>query len=90
MKNNSSISISVAIIIGFIILGLFLMATFKGKLGNVVSNNNDYRYEMISANENNIIIFDKKSGEYWNKFLPSNEGPANWEKGDSPITNGDR
>lgn len=90
MKNNSSISISVAIIIGFIILGLFLMATFEGRFGNVVSNNNDYRYEMISANENNIIIFDKKSGEYWNKYLPSNEGPTNWEKGDFPITNGDR
>jgi hypothetical protein len=48
---------------------------------NLVSNNNEYRYELVPANEQNMIIFDKKSGEYWNKFIPSDEGPTSWEKG---------
>ncbi len=73
---------------GFIILGLFLMATFKEKSRD--TDNTNYRYELFSANENTIIIFDKQSGEYWTKFIPSNEGPTNWEKGDSPITNDDK
>jgi hypothetical protein len=85
MKNSSSLIIGLAIIIGFTILGLFLMVAFGKDSSNVVSNNNEYRYELVPANEHNIIIFDKKSGEYWSKFVPSDEGPTNWEKGDSPI-----
>jgi hypothetical protein len=89
MKNYSSIIIGLAIIIGFTILGSFLMSAFGKESSNVDSNsnNNEYRYELVPANEHNIIILDKKTGEYWNKFLPSDEGPTNWEKGDSPIKN---
>ncbi|MED3623490.1 hypothetical protein P4482_13680 [Neobacillus thermocopriae] len=47
--------------------------------GNV---NNEYRYELVPANENHMIILDRKTGEYWTKFIPSEEGPTNWEKGD--------
>lgn len=43
------------------------------------------RYELISANESNIIIFDKQSGEYWRKFVETNEGPTEWQKQLSPI-----
>lgn len=46
-----------------------------------------YRYEFISANEQNIIIFDKKTGNYWRKFIEPNEGPINWEEQESPIIN---
>ncbi|MGM9926019.1 MAG: hypothetical protein ACI35R_17375 [Bacillus sp. (in: firmicutes)] len=84
MKNISSLIIGLAIIIGFTILGLFVMFAL-GKDSNTVSHNDEYRYELVPANENTIIIFDKNSGEYWNKFIPSGEGPVNWEKGDSPI-----
>lgn len=44
-----------------------------------------FRYELISANESNLIIFDKKSGEYWQKFIEPNAGPTDWEKQTSPI-----
>ncbi|MED3802626.1 hypothetical protein P4562_11865 [Lysinibacillus xylanilyticus] len=44
-----------------------------------------FRYELISANESNLIIFDKKSGEYWQKFIDLNAGPTDWEKQTSPI-----
>lgn len=44
-----------------------------------------YRYEFISANDQNLIIFDKKTGEYWRKYIETNEGPTDWEKQQSPI-----
>jgi len=87
MKNSSSLIIGLAIVIGFTILGSFLMFAIGKDPSNVNSNNNEYRYELVPANDNNIIIFDKKTGEYWNKFVPIGEGPTNWEKGDSPIKN---
>lgn len=42
------------------------------------------RYEFITVNDNNIVIFDKHTGEYWRKFIESNEGPTEWEKEESP------
>lgn len=43
------------------------------------------RYEMISPNDSNIIIFDKQSGDYWRKYIETGEGPTEWEKQTSPI-----
>lgn len=85
MKKASSIIVGLSVIIGFTLLGLFIMIAVDKYSSNLASNNNEYRYELVPANENNIIIFDRKTGEYWNKFIPSNGGPTNWEKGDSPI-----
>lgn len=85
MKNISSLIIGLSIIVGFTILGSFLMIAFDKDSSNENSYDNTYRYELVPANENNIIIFDKKTGDYWIKFIPSGEGPTNWEKGDSPI-----
>jgi len=45
-----------------------------------------FRYELISLNESNIIIFDKQSGQYWRKYIEPNRGPTNWEKQISPIS----
>ncbi|WP_172372377.1 hypothetical protein [Sporosarcina jiandibaonis] len=50
------------------------------------STEEQYRYEFISANESNVIIFDKKTGDYWQKFISSSEGPTEWEKQKSPAT----
>lgn len=85
MKNSSSIIIGLSIIIGFTVLGIFSMVAVDKYSANKVSDNNEYRYELVPANENNIIIFDRETGEHWTKFVPSDEGPTNWEKGDSPI-----
>ena len=46
----------------------------------------EFRYELIPANDNNLIIFDKQSGESWRKFIESNEGPTDWEKQTSPVS----
>ena len=89
MKNSWSIIIVLAIIIGFTILGLFQMVISEEK-SNEVDVSGEYRYDLVPANDNNIIIFDKQSGEYWTKFMPVDEGPTNWEKGDSPIKNSDK
>lgn len=44
-----------------------------------------FRYELISPNESNLIIFDRQSGEYWRKYIEPNEGPTDWEKQTSPV-----
>ena len=46
----------------------------------------ELRYELISANDTNLKIFDKQSGEYWRKYIDPNEGPIDWEKQTSPIS----
>ncbi|MBA9026077.1 MULTISPECIES: hypothetical protein [Bacillaceae] len=51
-----------------------------------ISKGEQYRYELLSPNENNLIIFDKQSGDYWRKFIESGEGPTEWEKQPSPIS----
>ncbi|RIW34290.1 hypothetical protein D3H55_09925 [Bacillus salacetis] len=43
------------------------------------------RYELVPVNDQNIILFDKQTGEYWRKFIEPNEGPTNWEKQPSPF-----
>ncbi len=45
----------------------------------------EYKYEMIPVNENNVMIFNKETGEYWRKYIPSGEGPTNWDIEESPI-----
>jgi hypothetical protein len=68
MNKSNSFIIIFSILLGFIILGCFVMLTFGGKSPTVTTETNAGRYEMITANKNNIIIFDKQSGEYWRKF----------------------
>ena len=71
MENKSILYVCISIIIGFTILSISLFLTNK---------DNTNRYKMISPNENNIIIFDSKTGDYWRKFIESNEGPTEWTK----------
>lgn len=42
------------------------------------------RYQMISANDNNVLLLDTKTGEYWRKYIESNSGPINWSHESSP------
>ena len=70
MENKSILYICISIIIGFSILSISIL----------LNKDNRNRYQMISPNENNIIIFDSKTGDYWRKFIESNEGPTDWSK----------
>lgn len=83
-KNLTSISI---IFLGICILlgSFFISQSLKSKSVNKTSNE-QFRYELISPNDSNIIIFDKKNGEYWRKYIEPNEGPTDWEKQTSPIS----
>lgn len=87
MDRKSTIIISVAIILGFSILGFMLRGSIE-KIGNSQllekSIHETNRYQMISANESNIIIFDTVTGEYWRKYISINEGPTEWKKEESP------
>jgi len=81
-KNMQSIPI---IFLGVCILlgSWFISKSLKSEV--TTPSEQQYRYEFISANEQNIIIFDKQTGEYWRKFIEPNEGPTKWEKQESPV-----
>lgn len=83
-RNLTSISI---IFLGICILlgSFFISQSLKSKSVNK-TDNEQFRYELISPNDSNIIIFDKKNGEYWRKYIEPNEGPTDWEKQMSPIS----
>ncbi len=83
MDKKGIIIISITILLGFVLMGLLLKAPIE-KISNNILNEN-YRYQMVSPNENNIIIFDTETGEYWRKFISPNSGPTEWEKETSPI-----
>lgn len=76
MEKKSVISIGISIVIGFLILGVAIIYSFKNFAEKDIVNKN--RYEMISPNDSNIIIFDKETGRYWRKFIEPNEGPTDW------------
>lgn len=72
MENKSILYICISIIIGFSILSVSLLL--------LLYKDNRNRYQMISPNETNIIIFDSKTGDYWRKFIEPDEGPTDWSK----------
>lgn len=82
MNNKTMFVVSIVILV--VISGIFGFQLGTFLKGDAVHQDRN-RYQMISVNENNIIIFDRQTGEYWRKYVPSNEGPTNWEKEDSPI-----
>ena len=88
--NKNLLSLSI-IILGFCILaGSWFISqslSFHPEIIEVETQQEQFRYKFVSANETNIIIFDKHTGNYWRKFIPPNEGPTNWRKGDSPVLN---
>ncbi|WBW97890.1 hypothetical protein [Oceanirhabdus sp. W0125-5] len=98
MEKRGALIIGVSIIIGFLILGLLLKSPIESlgnkessvdnqisELSNSISELN--RYQIISANDNNIIFLDTKTGEYWTKFIPSNKGSTGWMKESGPDLN---
>lgn len=82
MEKRGALIIGASIIVGFIILGLVLKSPI-GSMGNSSQN----RYQIISPNENNMILLDTETGECWRKFVPSNEGPSQWTKEIGPNFN---
>lgn len=95
MDKKSAFIISGGIIIGFLILGLFINNSINSTMGNYIktieaqnktetTTENKGRYELIRANDNNILIFDTQTGDYWRKFIKTNEGPTNWQREAKP------
>ena len=73
---KKSIVLGISIIIGFVILGISIIYAFKNVGETNIGNIN--RYEMVTPNDSNIIIFDKQTGKYWRKYIESNAGPNEW------------
>ena len=84
--NKHLMSFSIIFLGICILLGSwFISQSLKSEQVNKTQEE-QFRYELISPNDSNIIIFDKQSGEYWRKFIEPNEGPTDWEKQTSPIS----
>lgn len=87
MEKKSVYAICVSVVLGFLVLGAF---TFYGltnshKLTNShTAQSEDLQYQMITHGSS-IIIFDQITGDYWQKFLPLNEAPTEWEKFSIPT-----
>jgi len=92
--NKHLMSVSIIVLGLCILLGSwFISQSLKSEQVNNkqeeqvnIMQEEQFRYELISPNDSNIIIFDKQSGEYWRKYIEPNEGPTHWEKQISPIS----
>lgn len=84
--NKHLMSVSIIFLGICILLGSFFISqSLKSESINKTLDE-QFRYELISPNDSNIIIFDKKNGEYWRKYIEPNEGPTDWEKQTLPIS----
>lgn len=97
MKLKETFVLGVSIIAGCFVLGLMLssslnnLSTEISLISNKIaeqkiedSTKNPYRYELISPNDSNILIFDSMTGEYWRKYIDPNSGPTDWKKEIAP------
>lgn len=87
MRTKEAVIIGISVIIGCLALGLTLKAPIDSlnyEIHNLssemkVQNEGEAgRYQMISANDNNILLLDTKTGKYWRKFIETNSAPTNW------------
>lgn len=79
-KNMQAIAI---VFLGIcILLGSWIVS--KSFNGNNSKMGEQFRYDFVPTNGENVIIFDKKTGDYWQKFISPSEGPTDWEKQETP------
>jgi len=80
MKTRDLIILGLCIILSSIIIGFSIIYC------SINNNENNNRYQFIKANEQNMVIFDSKTGKLWKKYIHPIGGPDEWEE-DSPIIN---
>ena len=81
MEKKSIYTICISVIVGFLVLGVF---TYYGLTNSHNVQSNDLPYQIITHGDS-LIVFDKKTGDYWQKFSQQNIGPTKWEKFSVPI-----
>jgi len=81
MEKKSVYMICISVIAGFIILGLFI---FYGLINLQNVQRDELQYQMVTHGDS-IIVFDQKTGDYWQKFLPQNDGPTEWKEFSIPT-----
>lgn len=83
MNNKSTFLACTTILIGFAMVSLAIVFSNKDNtIANENSKNINQKYEILSPNDSNIIIFDKENGTIWKKAIEPNEGPTDWTKED--------
>jgi hypothetical protein len=82
LDRKSLLALCLSILLGFATLGAFIF--FGIQAINIQEKDPIDRYQIISHGDN-IIIFDKQTADYWQKYLPQFEGPTEWKKHEAPI-----
>jgi hypothetical protein len=62
------------------ILGAFLLAGLAIFGGLMKSTAETSRYELVRANDMNVLILDRRTGRCWRHFIDANGGPNIWEE----------
>jgi hypothetical protein len=91
MKNKVLILLSISVLLSSIIISFSIVYSMDKVLSNdkilfqtYTSKIPKPQFKFIMEG-NKAIIFNENTGEYWEKFIPTREGPTEWEKGDGPI-----
>lgn len=63
---------------GLVVLVVAVAAAIWMAFGVMMPAQNNGRYQMIKATDNNIYMIDTRTGKCWRKFVRSNEGPTVW------------
>jgi len=84
MEKKSVYALCTSIIVGFVILGLFVFWGIKNNTPSQQSTQSTSKYQVVAVG-NNVMMYDTETGNYWQKFIPSNEGPTSWTKSMSPA-----
>ncbi|MGI6733256.1 MAG: hypothetical protein ACOX4J_03670 [Anaerovoracaceae bacterium] len=82
MDRKSLVALCSSIVLGFTILGAFIFCGMQAI--NMQKEELIDRYQIISHGDN-ILVFDKQTADYWQKYLPQFEGPTEWEKYEFPY-----
>lgn len=52
----------------------------------ISTNSSVGRYQVLRANDNNVLVIDTASGRLWQKFINSSGGPSVWTEHSTPWT----
>jgi len=43
------------------------------------------RYQLVPVNPTNVMIIDTATGRVWRRFVPTNQGPTQWDEASPPF-----
>lgn len=75
MNTKQILLLCISLIAGLVLQALILSGSMSGSAS---SESGSSRYEFISHGDT-LIIGDTQTGDYWQKYVPTYQGPTEWE-----------